>query len=287
MRTTILVTLAVIAMHGAVAQQLVTYKSSDAAGQPIEVAAMLTLPATPLPAGTRGPAVVLFHSGWGWETPVTAQYAKALSAAGFTVLEPRIFPNDKAPAPRPFSVTQIAYDALGLLAGRDDVDPRRVGIAGFSWGGQLALHTAAAWAQAAHAPRPDLKFAAHAPFYPVCWAFTAFAQGKRKTPGLPDDAFTKWTGAPVRIFAGGKDDYDDEDPAACAEFVSALPAEYRSTFSVRVYPEATHGWDQDSARFYVNAACKGRGCWNINQSNAEVTRQGIRELVEFFRQEMP
>jgi uncharacterized protein len=282
MHALILILFALLIASESVAQQLTTYSSSDAARAPIEVEATLTPPRDPLPAGSRGPAVVLFHSSGGWENPVTGQYAKALSEAGFTVLEPRLFRNDKSGIPRPPSILHMAYDALAFLADRDDVDARRVGIAGFSYGGQLALHAAAAWAQTAYARSPDLKFAAHAPFYPVCWAFTAFAQGKRKTPNVPDDAFTKWTGVPVRIFAGGKDYYDDQDPGACSAFVSQVPAEYRQAFSVRLYPEATHGWDQKSASFYERGACKGHGCWNHNEANPEVTRQGIRELVEFF-----
>jgi dienelactone hydrolase len=177
----------------------------------------------------------------------------------------------------------MVYDSLRYLATRDDVDSRRVGLAGFSTGGALSLHSAAAWAQAAYAESPDLKFAAHAPFYPVCWAFSAFAQGKRTTPNVPTDAFAKWTGVPVKIFAGGMDDYDDKDPNACTEFISRIPAEYQKSFSVQLYPEATHGWDQQSATFYAKFACKGRGCTNHNESNPKLAQQSVSDLVVFFR----
>jgi dienelactone hydrolase len=190
-------------------------------------------------------------------------------------------PKNALPAAR--SNLRAVYDALAYLVGRDDVDGKHVGVAGFSYGGQLALHAAAAWAQQAYAKSPEQKFAAHAPFYPVCWAFSAFAQGSRKSPPLPEDAFARWTGAPVKIFAGGKDDYDDRDPGACADFVASLPAAHRPAFSVQLYPEATHGWDQRSATFYENSACKGKGCWNHNDSNADVTRRSIADLVDFFR----
>jgi uncharacterized protein len=177
----------------------------------------------------------------------------------------------------------MVYDALRYLTARGDVDSKRIGVAGFSFGGALALHSAASWAQEAYAKNPDLKFAAHAPFYPSCGLFSAFAQGKRKTPIIPVDAFTKWTGVPVKIFAGGRDDYDNQDPNACAEFISHIPAAYRSNFSVKLYPEATHGWDQQSAKFYDRIACNGRGCMNSNEANPIVTQQSINDLVEFFR----
>jgi dienelactone hydrolase len=263
----------------ALAQQMVSFPSSDGAGNAVELAAQLSLPKSP--SAARSPAVVLLHSKGGWETPVTGQYASALSAAGYVVLEPRLFRNGSA-APPVLSTLPMAYDALRYLAGRDDVDARRIGVAGFSYGGTLALHAAAAWAQAAYAKTAGLRFAAHAPFYPVCWAFAATAAGKRKPPGLPDQAFAKWSGAPVHIFAGGRDDYDERDANACAGFVAQLPEAQRGAFAVTVYPEATHGWDQASAKFFEPIACKGRGCINTNEANADITRQGIADLTAFF-----
>ena len=244
MKTWFLLAFAILAGSESIAQPAVTYPATSPSGSPLETQAILTLPKGRPPGAGRLPAVILIHSSGGWDSPVTGQYAEALGEAGFVVLEPRLFPNDKSGIPAARSNLRTAYDALAYLAGRDDVDATRVGLAGFSYGGQIALHAAAAWAQEAYARSPDHRFAAHAPFYPVCWAFSAFAQGKRKSPPLPEDAFTKWTGAPVRIFAGGKDDYDDKDPAACGTFVSSLPAAYRQAFSVQLYPDATHGWDQ-------------------------------------------
>ena len=264
------------------AQEVIKYPSVDPGGNAVEVVAILRVPMKPLSAGQKFAAVILLHSKGGWEIPVTEQYARALSDAGFLVVEPRLFATQASAPAVGITLLPMVYDALRYVSGRDDVDGKRIGVAGFSFGGALALHSAATWAQAAHANRSDFKFAAHAPFYPTCWAFSAFAQGKRKTPGLPVDAFTKWTGAPVKIFAGGRDDYDGKDPNACAEFVSHIPAAYQSSFSVRVYADATHGWDQQSVSFYESSACKGKGCTNINDANPKITEQSIKDLVEFF-----
>src|SRR4029077_2939994 len=96
------------------------------------------------------------------------------------------------------------------------------------------------------------------------------------------------TGAPVRIFAGGKDDYDDRDPNACQEAIDSLPESARNWFSVTVYPSATHGWDQRSgAMFYEAIACKGRGCYNSNAPDPQVARQSIKDLIEFLGTAMP
>lgn len=278
-----LVTLLFIWCTHTLAQDVAKYPSTDPNGNAIEVTASISIPKH-LPAnGQKLPAVVLLHTVGGWSYPVTEQYAKALSEVGVLTLEPRLFEN-RASAPLVgTALLPMVYDALRYLSERPDVDSKRIGIAGFSFGGAVTLHSAAAWAQAAFAKNPDLKFAAHAPFYPSCGLFSAFAQGKRKTPGIPTDALTKWTGAPVKIFAGGRDDYDDRDPNACAELISLLPATYQPIFSVQLYPQATHGWDQRSATFFDRNACKGRGCTNTNEANPEITRQGIKDLIDFFR----
>lgn len=263
-------------------EELVKYSSTDPSGNSIEVVATISIPKKPPSDGKRFPAVVLLHSVGGWSYPVTDQYAKALSEAGVLTLEPRLFQNRASAPTVGVTLLPMVYDALRYLSERNDVDSKRIGVAGFSFGGAVALHAAATWAQAAYAKSPDLKFAAHASFYPSCGLFSAFAQGKRKTPGIPVDAMTKWTGSPVKIFAGGQDDYDDKDPNACAEFVSLIPAPYQQSFSVNLYPEATHAWDQQSATFYERIACKGKGCTNTTVSNPEVTRKGMKDLLDFF-----
>lgn len=264
------------------AQQLVTYPSTNESGGGIEVQATLTLPKPSSSGAPKMPAVVLLHSKGGAELAVTGQYAKALGDAGFVVIEPVLFRTSQAAPSAPLSNLQQTYDALKYLSQRDDVDAKKIGVAGFSYGGALALHAAAAWSQEAFAKGPGLKFAAHASAYPVCWVLTAYANGKRKTPLLPEGAFTKWSGAPIRIFAGELDDYDDRDSNACNEFVSGLPSDIQKLFSIQLYPNATHGWDQKSTEFYERAACKGRGCTNRNVSNPQVTQQSISDVLAFF-----
>ena len=111
---------------------------------------------------------------------------------------------------------------------------------------------------------------------------------KGKPSPVPTNAWLEWTGAPVKIFAGGNDDYDDRDPNACQEAIDSLPEPARQSFSVKVYASATHGWDQRrSATFYELLACKGRGCNNSNAPDAQVTRQSINDLIEFLGTAMP
>lgn len=239
-------------------------------------------PAANAQANKPHPAVVLLHAGGGWEVPVTAQYAKALNQAGFATLELRLFRSEAERAPTRMGYLQNLYDALRFLGEAQGINPDRVSVSGFSMGGILALTSATSWAYERFGRGKGSKFAAHAPFYPLCYGYAAFAKAARPTAELPGDFLTKWTGAPVRIFAAGKDDYDDRDPAACEEFVSLIPEPQRNAFSVTLYPDATHGWDQPNAAFFEKLACKGRGCMNRNVASAAITQKSITDLVGFM-----
>lgn len=227
------------------------------------------------------PAVILIHAGGGWEVPVTSQYAKALNQAGFATLELRLFKNEAERAPTRMGYLQNLYDAMRFLGPQQNINPERISVAGFSFGGILALTSATSWAYERFGRGTGTRFAAHAPFYPLCYGYAAFAKAARATADLPADFMVRWTGAPVRIFAGGKDDYDDRDPKVCDELVSLVPEPQRKVMSVTLYPDATHGWDQPSASFFEKLACKGRGCMNRNVADAALTQKSIAELIEF------
>ena len=241
------------------------------------------------PAGsgqTTYPAVILLHSSWGWadDHEGVEVYAEALSRAGYVTPEPRMFPGMGGNGP-PASYLPELFGVLKYAATRPDVDPNRIAVSGFSFGGILSLIAATKWANESYL-NGSPRAAAYAPFYPVCWFFKAYVKG-RPSP-VPTDAWLEWTGAPVKIFAGGKDDYDDRDPNACQEAIDGLPELGRKSFSVKVYASATHGWDQRrSATFYEPLACKGRGCNNSNLPDAQVTRQSNKDLIEFLGTAMP
>jgi uncharacterized protein len=269
-------------------QEIVNFAAVEVSGGDSneKVEAALSLPANRVPGG-KLPAVVLLHSAWGWsEEGVTGRYAEALSKAGFAALEVHMFPSANAMKQGgPVSYLPYAFGALKYLSTRADVDPRRIGVAGYSYGGLLALVMATTWA-AERFGNGGARFSAYAPFYPICWILKANAKG-RQSP-VPTDAWAHWTGAPVRIYAGALDDYDDKDPGACQDAVDALPESERKAFSVRVFPNATHGWDQTrSASFYEKLACKGRGCDNVNRQNPEATEESVKDLIDFMNRAMP
>ena len=65
------------------AQEIIRYSSAEPGSSPVETEAVLSLPPNAASPSGKFPAVVLLHSGGGWQWPVTAQYARALTAAGF------------------------------------------------------------------------------------------------------------------------------------------------------------------------------------------------------------
>lgn len=274
--------LSIAVVGSALAQSIVRFLPANGTTESSQIEAVLSFPSSGAASAKPLPAVVLLHSGGGWEQPLTAQYAKALNAAGFITLEPRNFRNERDRKPIISLYLPNVFGALKFLASRADVDSKRIGVAGFSNGGVLAMNSATAWSKKTFGGPEMNQFAAHAPFYPVCWGYSAFMKGTLTIPTLPKEMYSEWTGAPVRIFAGGLDDYDDRDPTACDEMISNLPSGARSQFSVKVYPNATHGWDQPDAEFQERMACKGRGCVNRNVHNPAVTEVSIRDLVEFM-----
>ena len=96
-------------------------------------------------------------------------HGKALNAAGTATLEIFMFSRGNRPrAGRNENLTHM-YDALKYLASRPEIDRGRIGVMGFSWGGGLSL-TAASASTTQLFTDGQVRFAAHAPFYPVCWS---------------------------------------------------------------------------------------------------------------------
>lgn len=122
----------------------------------------------------------------------------------------------------PASVTD-GFAALAFLGENPDIDPRRIGIVGFSRGGVVAMFTAEERLARAVLPS-NLRFAAHAPFYPGC--STLFLHP------VP-------TSAPIQFFLGGADEYT---PAAkCLPYIDQLKA-LAAPVAYNSYEGANHAW---------------------------------------------
>jgi dienelactone hydrolase len=255
----------------------VTFSSLDPT-RPLAVGGHLRVPAD---AEGALPAVVIVHGSGGVDSR-GAFYAEALNGAGIATLEIDMWAARgwlAGISGRPGGVPETLPDAYGALKFLTDVrlpsgeprfDPARIGIMGFSWGGVVSMLTATT--PYAHLGG-GLKFAAHAPNYPVCWVYNR----------IPGYGFNSFTGAPVLIQAGELDTYDLPD--TCPDLVHSLPAAAQQFISVVVYKHATHAWDrlQPAITVIDPFSHLGQGGEVDFVPNPGVARRSRQASVEFFQ----
>jgi len=266
---------------GALSQQEVSFPQAPSERLPVwrgygeQVNAILSLPT--VDAAAKVPAVVLIHTRGGYDPAHYDFYGTALRQAGIATLGLNLFHSN--PRHQPSDLVPHAFGALKYLASHPMIDPNRIGIVGFSMGGILAMYTASAMLASEHLGSGP-RFAAHVPFYPLCWNHEEIARGSERTKKLAN-AYANLTGTPVHILAGGKDQWDDPD--SCQKFLEALAPDARKSVTLTFYPNATHGWDRgQNYQYHGAAACKGRGCRVEEISDPETALKSRQVVVEFF-----
>jgi dienelactone hydrolase len=174
---------------------------------------------------------------------------------------------------RPKSVPQTlpdAFAALAFLARQPEIDPSRIAIAGFSWGGVVSMLCATrAYAEVLAAP--GLGFAAHAAFYPVLWSYNR----------APGHGFKDLTGAPVLVQAGAEDAYDD--PEVCAGFMASLDEATRRHVRLIIHQGATHAFDRDLPAKVIHDPYAHRGAGGeVRFEHNPVAAAAAREALVGF-----
>jgi dienelactone hydrolase len=244
------------------------------ADPPLTLAGKLCVPRGAAPGGL--PAVLICHGSDGVDGRGDF-HAAALLAAGIATLEIDMWGargTGRGAQARPGSPAETLADAFGalqFLAAQPEIDPGRIGIMGFSWGGVVTLLTATRRvAEALGGEGP--AFAAHAAFYPVCWSYM---------PGAPM-ALSGLTGAPVLIQTGDADAYDDPD--AGEALMAALAADDARHVRLITHPGAGHGFDRDREAKVINDpfAHKGKGGEVLMQFHPEAAHAARAALVAFF-----
>ncbi|WP_295749264.1 dienelactone hydrolase family protein [Undibacterium sp.] len=248
----------------------ITYTSLDAV-KPLSVPAELRMP-----RGHKLPAVVIVHGSSGIDSRGIS-YAKELNAAGIATLEIDMWAarGISDAAGRPKSVPETlpdAYGALKYLAALSQIDSRRIGIMGFSWGGVVTMLSATTPYTEQYMAGTGLAFAAHAPNYPVCWVYN-------RVPGY---AFKSFTGAKVFLQGGALDTYDLPD--TCPKLALALAAAPPELLSVKMYANATHGFDRSEASITISDpfAHLGKGGEVLMAPNPEAASLARTATVTFF-----
>jgi dienelactone hydrolase len=241
--------------------------------KPLSVAARLHIPSA---APARHPAVIILHGSAG-PSGREGGYARALSEAGFVTLEPDQWsPRGLAGGAdgRPGTVAETLPDVYGArkyLASHSAVDPKRIGVMGFSFGGIATLLAAT------HARNdrflPGNSFAAYMPCYPVCWMY-----GKVK-----GHEFENLVDAPVFILTAALDQYDN-DPEAGAKLVATLTEKDRARVTTRAMKDCHHGFDMPGVDFAAKdpSSNRGKGGTAIMRYNPLATTEAHKLAVGFF-----
>ena len=201
----------------------------------------------PRNAAARVPAMVIAHGSAGVDTREGA-WADRLNALGlatfvvdsFTPRGVRETASDQTQVPTAANVAD-ALAALRLLATHPRIDPERIGVIGFSKGGQVALYTALEPFRRAVVD-DDRHFAAHVALYPYC---NDWYQAERID------------GAPMLLLLGGRDDYTPAEPCrGYAEWFRSAGADT----SVITYADSYHDFDAFQPPHVVRTLVTGRGC---------------------------
>ena len=190
-------------------------------------------------------AVVILHGSSGVDSRGDF-YEAALNAEGIATLQIDMWQARgvtgiaNRPA-APILTYPDAFSALAFLAARPDIDPERIGVLGFSWGGVVSL----ASAERLYAGEfgGGRRFAAHVANYPVCWGANNTSIPALYPPADKGTQFLHLTGAPVLIQIGSKDSYDN-GTAHCEALAAAVNPSNGNVVSVNEYPGATHAWDR-------------------------------------------
>jgi len=178
-------------------QRMIDFSSLDP-NQPYRLSGTLYLPEN---AASPVPAIVLVHGTMGIDQRGEL-YRQPLLDAGIAIFEvdfkTGIF-NGPMDRPKPDTFLPMAFAALKELRKLPSVDPNRIGIMGFSLGGNIALRTA----METNVKRwmgNDEGFVAFVMFYPVCNHFTKeFEQSG-----------SKLTGDPMIVFYGTEDAFGED-----------------------------------------------------------------------------
>ncbi len=226
------------------------------------------------------PAVVILHGSAGIDFRGDF-YARGLNIAGIATLEIDMWEarGIQSAADRPFLPIvnyPDAFGALAFLSSHPNVDPERIGVLGFSWGGVITM--ASATEPIAAEFGGDLRFRAHVAHYPVCYAYNS---------GLPGTTFVELTGFPLQIGIGELDDYD-QGPGPCLALRDGLPADSREVVEVVPYADAFHAWDRLEVPIEVQDPFSnlGQGGTVVIAPNVDRAYESRRDVVRFFSRKL-
>ncbi|MDO6693696.1 dienelactone hydrolase family protein [Aliiglaciecola sp. 3_MG-2023] len=168
--------------------------------------------------------------------------------------------------------TADAYSALTFLNQHPAINPEKIGLMGFSYGGMATRAALDSRIQQNMAPQVS-PFALHLDYYGPCHF---------------DLQTAKTTGAPLFSLRGAEDKSNDLE--ACARLENRL-RDAGSAVGSTIFPSAGHGWEMATPRQFIAtlnpAPCKQvlleNGDWQIDGTTIAVPAELSRQEQYHFR----
>ena len=240
-------------------------------GVPVTLAGTLRFPKL---GPEKLPAVVLLHGsgGLGGSGGMIDEWSRELNEIGIATFAVDSFSGrgiietvtDQTRLGR-LNMVIDAYRALDLLSKHSQIDASRIGVMGFSRGGQSSLYSSLIRFQKMHGPAEGLEFAAHINFYAPCG-----------TTYRGDDAVAK----PIRLLHGTADDYVPIGP--CRAYVDRLS---KSGKDIRLieYPDAHHVFDAPAFKEprKIAAAPTTRRCVMVEGDDGAILNQETKQPFSY------
>lgn len=144
------------------------------------------------------------------------------------------------------------YTALALLVSHPRIDPQRIALMGFSYGGRVVLWASLIRFQRTWMTSQGNQFAAYLAFYPASCYIHLFNE---------DQVVDR----PIRIFHGSADDYTPINQ--CRRYVDRMRQAGRD-ISLIEYPGAYHGFDSPDTMLHSNPMALNPGtCELVEQAD--------------------
>ena len=227
-----------------------------------------------LPLNTSGPvsAMVIIH-GTGGIDDRTEYFAKELPKRGIAAFvvdyKTGVFrtPTDRPPND---SFIPATYAALKLLESRSEIIPEKIGVMGFSLGGQQTMSATLPVFKTMWIGDSAPGFRLHVAFYPGCKFYA------RKLDSLTRIA------VPIQVFWGTDDAYGDGE--YCPKLKVQLAAISSADLDFVAFEGGHHGFDGYKIGHFTDpAAIKSDG---YIQGNSTFRNQARQQALEFIEKNM-
>ena len=172
-----------------------------------------------------------------------------------------------------------AYSGLRYLQQRIDIQPRNIGLMGWSQGGGIALLTIVTKSVGRPEPQPSPDFAAAVAFYP-----SACSDRYQSEPFTRVKRGTWATVAPLLVLHGAKDNWTPSLP--CLRFINAA-RKRGEPVEIVVYPEAAHSFD--AANIPLQRRSQPRlkdGSFPLIGTNKQARADAIIRVSDFFQKHL-